>query len=138
MPAGINDIIKRHYPMCHVKFNEKTGKYEVFEEIFQETIKTYRKLWTYENDDGTPRPCVADKVVAWLKRADTRNWCMQDRIKAWDKEDADEEEARENQASEDLKNIIMEDYDHIAGIKTFFCNPAFKYTKEKHALMGAN
>lgn len=136
MLDGINEIVKRYYPMCSVKQNQRNGEYEVYEEIYQDTIKTQRKLWTYENDDGTKRPCIADKVVNWLKRADTRNWCMQDRVKVWDKEDKEEEESREREASNLLQSIVIEDYDHIAGIKTFFCNPAFKYTKEPLQILG--
>ena len=134
MLSGINEIIKRYYPMCEVRLNHRTGRYEVHEEIFKETIRTSRRLWEYENEDGTHRPCIADKVIAWLKRADTRNWPMQDRIKVWDKEDAEELERAEKKDSDLLQAMIIEDYDHIAGIKTFFQNPAFHYTKKEHPM----
>ena len=95
-------------------------------EIWEDYGEGKRHLWTYRNPDGSTYPVIYDRVMKWLQRADTRNWNMQtkDLFREIMKREEDEKRAREKSFRDKIEDRILEDYNYIAGIKTFFMDPS--------------
>lgn len=126
VPDSIRRRIRDEYPSIVVRWNSEKSRFEIFERYFEGVVQRLRHLWDYENLDGTALPLVGDRLTSWLHQADTRKWPLEDRMKLYDREDEEETESRKRALSNEVQSIIIDDYTRIAGIPTFFMNPAFK------------
>lgn len=94
-------------------------------EIWEDYGNGKRHLWTYRNPDGTAYPVVYDRAMEWLQKADTRNWNMQnkDLFRTIMDRERKEKEAAEKDFRNKIEDRVLEDYNYIRGIKTFFMDP---------------
>jgi hypothetical protein len=120
-PKASLESIQRTYPMIKaVKWNGRKKCFEIFEEISKDARLQLRRVLDYQNPDGSPLPFIADRALDLLRRADTRLWPLEERMKLFDKEDEEDEKRRERRLKEEVGARIKEDYHYIAGIPTFF------------------
>jgi hypothetical protein len=117
--------IRRRYPTIHLRWNNQRLALEVWENHKGKAGNGWRHLWTYQNDDGTRAPVVYDTLLGWLLKADTRNWpgrfdLYQEIMDSRERVQKDSE-AKTREA---LHTAIVEDYEYIAGVKTFFMDPS--------------
>ena len=115
--------VKRHYPSISVHFNHRKKRFQLIEETIKGSAPFFRRLWDYENIDGTKFPCLASRVVDWLHKANTQHWPLELRMAAFDKQDAEERASNKRAFDAMVADKIMEDYHYIAGIPTFFFGP---------------
>jgi hypothetical protein len=122
---SLNRRLQERYPMCFVKWSPERRLAEVWEKYRGKVGDMTRHLWTYENPDGSRLPVEFAVILEWLQKADTRNWSMARRNLFRDIVDT-REKARKK-AEEDVREAIttriVEDYNYIAGIPTFFMDP---------------
>lgn len=123
VPDSIRDEIRRRYPTIEIRWSPIQRRFKILERFGIGATEGLRHLWDYENSDGTPGPLMLSVVLEWLLEADTRRWPMQDRVKLYIDEHKKETQRRDREQKEFRKAVIMEDYDYIAGIKTFFMDP---------------
>lgn len=117
--------VQQRYPMIHLRWDDSNHSVKLMEHHGGPIGNGWRFLWTYENPDGTRLPVVYDRVMEWLIKADTRNWHWQDKDLFREIMDGDKrrkEEARK-EFREQIESAILEDYNYIAGIPTFFMDP---------------
>jgi hypothetical protein len=106
--------------MVTIRWSNEVGRFQIIEKYSSEAIVKERVLWDYANEDGSPAPLIGDRVINWLNQADTRKWPMHERLKALRQGRDAEAKAREDAAYNELETRMLEDYNHIAGIPTFF------------------
>lgn len=113
--------VQERYPMIFFRWNGAEHSTEVWEDYGNGR----RHLWTYANPDGTRYPVIYDRVMEWLQRADTRNWNMQnkDLFREIMKRETEEKEALKKEFRNKIEDRVLEDYNYINGIKTFFMDP---------------
>lgn len=123
--SDIEKRIQERYPMVHLQWDDRSKGVKVMEHHRGPTGNGWRFLWTYENPDGTRLPVVYDRLLEWLIKADTRNWHWQD--KDLFREIMNGHERREREAKKEFRErveaAVLEDYNYIAGIPTFFMDP---------------
>jgi hypothetical protein len=127
IPASVIREVKERYPMIDLEINRETGRIEIWENHGKSKHGMNRRwLWDYENPDGSLLPICAHQIVNRLIIMDTRHWSEQRRKNLFKTITSSREEQVEKSRKyfkERAKNKILEDYNYIAGIKTFFMNP---------------
>lgn len=95
-------------------------------EVWEDYGHGRRHLWTYSNPDGTRQPVIYDRVLEWLQKADTRNWNMQNKnlFREIMKREEEEKATARKSFHDKIEDRVLEDYNYIRGIKTFFMDPA--------------
>lgn len=132
-PKTALDSIQRVYPMIKaVKWNRQKNCFEIFEEVSQDACLRLNRVLDYFNEDNTPVPFVADRALHLLRRADTRLWPLEERMKLFDQEDEEDEKRLERQLKEEVGTRIKEDYNYIAGIPTFFMGSGMQVGRAKY------
>jgi hypothetical protein len=106
--------------------------FEIFEEISQDACLRLNRVLDYFNPDDSPVPFIADRALDLLRRADTRLWPLEDRMKLFDKEDEEDEKRLERELKEEVGTRIKEDYTYIAGIPTFFMGSGMKVGRARY------
>lgn len=129
-PSSINETIKRRYPNIRIDFDNRRKRFVVLETYNKGAVSETRRLWDYENPDGSVGPVSLHVIMEWLSLADTRNWPLEERMKLYDKEREKEKERAAKEFSETVRTNIVEDYSYIANIPTFFMNPAYHFRAE--------
>jgi hypothetical protein len=117
--------IQKRYPTIHLKWNDKRKLVELQEHHGGPIGNGWRFLWAYENPDGSRLPVIYDRVIEWLLKADTRNWHWQDKdlFREIMNGRAKAEEQSKKEMRDAIEDRILEDYNYIAGIPTFFMDP---------------
>jgi hypothetical protein len=139
VPSEIIRRVHNQYPTIVIRWSNRKNRFEILEKYNRGAITAERHLWDYENLDGSPVPLVGDRLMNWLHCADTRKWPLEERMKLYDKEWDEAKAAKEREFSEGLRSIIVDDYNYIADIPTFFMNPAIHHRAKAHpALSGGN
>lgn len=122
---GVQKDIQKRYPTIHLRFNGETKTCEVWEKHGGKVCNGWRKLWDYENHDGSKFPVFYDRIMEWLLKADTRNWYGEKRDLF--RELVSGREQSKLKAKREFRNTleasIGEDFNFIRGIKTFFMDP---------------
>lgn len=121
----IEKRIQQRYPTIHLQWDDRVKGFKVMEHHGGPIGNGWRFLWTYENPDGTRLPVVYDRVLEWLIKADTRNWHWQDKDlfrTIMDGHNKRQEEARK-EFRDRIEAAVLEDYNYIAGVPTFFMDP---------------
>lgn len=127
--------VKERYPMIEVEYNRETGRVEVIENhgnIMKAGGK--RWLWDYQNPDGSMFPVHSFQIISKLQMMDTRNWNHGRKENLYEnivKAREDRAEKTHEHFKEDMSSRIVEDYNYIAGIRTFFANPQYDTWKSK-------
>lgn len=119
---SVEKRIKERYPMIFFRWNGAQHATEIWEDYGEGK----RLLWTYRNPDGSTYPVIYDRAMEWLQKADTRNWNMQnkDLFREIMKSHEEEKLAAQKSFKDKVEDRILEDYNYIAGIKTFFMDPS--------------
>lgn len=120
--SDIEKRIQERYPMIFFKWNG----YKKATELWEDYGEGKRFLWTYKNPDGTHQPVIYDRAMEWLQRADTRNWNWQNKslFREIMRQEKEESEAAKKDFNQKIQDRVLEDYNYIRGIKTFFMDPS--------------
>ncbi|MFH0960440.1 MAG: hypothetical protein V1897_17250 [Pseudomonadota bacterium] len=115
-------MLNTRWPGLFLKWNP-SGRWEIWEKYSAGALKDTRKIMDYRNADGRFLPLSTDHLVDLINRSDTRKWPLPERVKIWAKKNQDEKDEVKRDARNDTMAQITDDYNYIAGIKTFFMDP---------------
>jgi len=124
VPEAVNKLIRRFYDNAYVVWNNRKSQYELWEKVDRGPRPGARKITTYRNHDGSMFPIIGDRCVEILQKCDVRLWPLEARMAMFDREDAEARESKEREMSERRKTIVMEDYNYLFGVPTFFMDPS--------------
>lgn len=122
----LEEKIQERYPMIRLRWNSAAKALDVIEHHGGADNNGERFLWRYQNSDGTNTPVIYDTLLNWLLKADTRHWSNHRRGDLFKKyvENREKQAAKTEKEFENaMQDRIVEDYNYIAGIKTFFMDP---------------
>lgn len=122
-PAYISRMLDSRWPGLFLKWNKSKTRWEIWERYTAGAVTDTRKIMDYQNHDGQFLPISTDRLVNLVNRADTRKWPLPDRVKIWHKKNQEEKEEVKRDARNENVSRIIDDYNYIAGIKTFFMDP---------------
>lgn len=126
IPRDIQKRMQERYPMLEIRWSRDCDCFEIWERHGNAAVcDGWRRLWQYENPDGSLFPMHFDVLMGWLQRADTRNHYWQNHdlfqeIMATRKAKSEEKRKR---LTDNIGAVITDDYKYFAGIKTFFMDP---------------
>lgn len=113
--------------MLELRWSRDCDCYEVWERHGNPDVcNGWRRLWQYENPDGSLFPLHFDVLMAWLLRADTRNsyWQNHDLFQMIMAERKRRNDEKLKKMKDRIGAVISDDYKYFNGIKTFFMDPS--------------
>ncbi len=122
--SDIERDIQRRYPTIHIRWNAERKRFEIWEKHGKMHIcRGWRKLWDYENPDGSHYPIHYNQVLEWLQRADVRLHPQRDLFREIVLAKEERSNAAKKKVADAIYDSIIDDWRYMAGHKSFFMDP---------------